>query len=86
MHEPLERVEVARENPVGAASIRSQYAGDAMIAFLIDSASPARSWRASSVRRNDTSEITPRGWRKPPIRFFATGWLTASLPPMPAST
>jgi hypothetical protein len=24
------------------------------------------------VRRNETSEITPRGWEKPPIRFFAT--------------
>ena len=57
-----------------------------MIAFLIDSASPARSCRRSSVRRNETSEITPRGWEKPPIRFFATGWLTASLPPIPAST
>ena len=57
-----------------------------MIAFLIDSARPARSWRRSSVARKETSEITPRGCEKPPIRFLATGWLTASLPPMPAST
>jgi hypothetical protein len=57
-----------------------------MIAFLIDSARPARSCRRSSVFRNDTSERTPSGWKKPPIRFFATGWLTASLPPIAAST
>ena len=56
------------------------------MAFLIDSARPARSWRRPIVLRKDTSEITARGWKKPPIRFFATGWFTASFPPMPAST
>src|SRR5919106_6643304 len=43
-------------------SMKSQYAGEAITAFLIDSASPERSWRSSSVSRKATFEITAVGW------------------------
>ena len=63
-----------------------QYAGDAIIAFLMHSASPAARCRRSSDRSADTSLTTAIGWWNAPSRFLAVGWLTATLPPSAPST
>ena len=66
--------------------MNAKYSGEAMTPFLTHSAMPAARCRRSSVRRWRTSEMTPTGCWKAPSRFFATGWLTATLPPSAPST
>src|SRR5215207_345279 len=50
------------------------------------SASPAARWRRASDCRHETSATTAAGWWNAPSRFFARGWLTATLPPSAPST